>query len=68
MINITHGTGTEVDSFAVVSILDGEDHPYKPALGTPVIYADYSIDDITTVMSLSKEMILSTSIDATNHI
>ena len=48
MINITHGTGTECDRFAVVSILEGEEHPYKPALASDVIYPDYSIDDVST--------------------
>lgn len=68
MINITHGTGTECDNFAVVSILEGEEHPYKPALASPVIYPDYSIDDVNSMMSMNDDMIRFTSIDALNHV
>ena len=68
MINITHGTGIECDSFAVVSILTGEEHPFKPALGTPVIYPDYSIDDVDFMMTLSADMTRFTAIDAVNHV
>jgi len=41
-VNTTHGTGTEVDRFAVASILDKE---YKPALAYDCIYPTYAIDD-----------------------
>lgn len=68
MINITHGTGTECDMFAVASILTGEAYPFKPALVTPVIYPDYSIDDVDTMLSMSTEMIRFTSLDALNHV
>jgi alcohol dehydrogenase class IV len=68
MINLTHGTGTECDQFAVVSILEGEKHPYKPALASGVIYPDYSIDDVNAMLSMSSDMILFTSIDALNHV
>lgn len=67
-INITHGTGTEVDQFAVVSILEGEKYPYKPALATPVVYPDYSIDDVNTMLSMNDNMIRFTTIDALNHV
>ena len=68
MVNITHGTGTECDQFAVVSILEGEQHPYKPALATGVIYPDYAIDDVRSMLSLTPDMIRFTSIDALNHV
>ncbi|CAL6017370.1 Alcohol_dehydrogenase [Hexamita inflata] len=68
MINVTHGTGTECDSFAVVSILEGETHPYKPAIGYPCLYPDYSIDDINAMFSMSADMVRFTSIDALNHV
>lgn len=68
MINITHGTGTECDRFAVVSILEGEKYPYKPALASEVIYPDYSIDDVKAMMSMSDDMTRFTCIDALNHV
>ncbi|TNJ28776.1 Alcohol dehydrogenase 3 [Giardia muris] len=68
MVNITHGTGTECDMFAVASILTGEEYPFKPALATPVIYPDYSIDDVNAMLSMSADMIRFTSIDALNHV
>jgi len=39
-INLTHGTGTEVDRFAVVSIPEKE---YKPAIAYDCIYPMYAI-------------------------
>ena len=68
MINVTHGTGTECDRFAVVSILDGEEHPYKPCLASEVIYPDYSIDDVNAMFSMNEDMVRFTAIDALNHV
>ena len=68
MFNITHGTGTECDMFAIVSILTGEDHPYKPALASPVIYPDYSVDDVQCMMSMSVDMTRFSALDSLNHV
>jgi len=62
-INLTHGTGTEVDKFAV-SQSDGE---YKIGIGLREFYPDYSIDDPELTKTLSKEQTVATSIDAMNH-
>lgn len=67
MINITAGTGTECDRFAVASILEN-DPPLKPVIGTKVIYPDYSIDDPALMKSLSPFQTRFTAIDATNHV
>ncbi len=63
-INLTHGTGTETNRFAVVTIPETE---YKPAIAYECIYPSYSIDDPGLMMSLSAEQTRYVSIDAVNH-
>src|SRR5690606_17749783 len=55
VINTTHGTGTEVDRFAVVSIVKDN---YKPLIAHDAIYPLYSIDDPNLMKKLSKEQTL----------
>jgi alcohol dehydrogenase class IV len=64
-INTTHGTGTEVDRFAVASILEKE---YKPAIAYDCIYPLFSIDDPQLMVTLPYKQTLYTTIDALNHI
>ena len=64
-INTTHGTGTEVNRFAVVSISSKE---YKPAIASDCIYPMYSIDDPALMTGLSPKQTLFVSIDALNHV
>ncbi|MBZ4650589.1 iron-containing alcohol dehydrogenase [Thermosipho sp. (in: thermotogales)] len=64
-INTTHGTGTEVDRFAVASILEKE---YKPAIAYDCIYPLYAIDDPQLMVTLPKGQTVFTSIDAVNHV
>ncbi len=64
-INLTHGTGTEVDRFAVVSIPEKE---YKPAIAYDCLYPLYAIDDPQLMLTLSPEQTKYVSIDALNHI
>lgn len=64
-INLTHGTGTEVDRFAVVSIPEKE---YKPAIAYDCIYPMYAIDDPALMTSLPKFQTMSVSVDAINHV
>lgn len=64
-INTTHGTGTEVDRFAVASILEKE---YKPAIAYDCIYPLFAIDDPKLMLTLPYKQTLYTSIDALNHI
>lgn len=63
-INLTHGTGTETNRFAVVTIPETE---YKPAIAYDCIYPSYSIDDPALMMNLSPEQTKYVSIDAVNH-
>ena len=63
-INLTHGTGTETNRFAVVTIHETE---YKPAIAYDCIYPSYSIDDPALMMNLSPEQTIYVSIDAVNH-
>lgn len=64
-INLTHGTGTEVDRFAVVSIPEKE---YKPALAYDCLYPMYSIDDPALMTKLPEEQTIYVSVDAINHV
>lgn len=64
-INLTHGTGTEVNRFAVVSIPETE---YKPAIAYDCIYPLYSIDDPALMTLLPAEQTLYVSVDAINHV
>jgi len=64
-INLTHGTGTEVDRFAVVSIPEKE---YKPAIAYDCIYPMFSIDDPSLMTMLPAEQSIFVSLDAINHI
>ncbi len=63
-INLTHGTGTETNRFAVVSIPEKE---HKPAIAYDCIYPMSSIDDPALMSGLSKEQTIYVSIDAVNH-
>ncbi|RKD21986.1 Alcohol dehydrogenase, class IV [Caminicella sporogenes DSM 14501] len=66
-INTTHGTGTEADRFAVVSVLEGGKE-YKPAIAYDFSYPMYSIDDPQLMLSLPKFQTAYTAIDAINHV
>ena len=50
-INLTHGTGTEVNRFAVATNLKKN---FKPAIAYDCIYPTYSIDDPQLMTKLSK--------------
>ena len=64
-INLTHGTGTEANRFAVVSIPEKE---YKPAIAYDCLYPLYSIDDPALMTTLPPEQTAYVSIDAVNHV
>lgn len=64
-INLTHGTGTEVNRFAVATYLEKE---FKPAIAYDCIYPSYAIDDPQLMTKLSLNQTLYTSIDAINHV
>ena len=64
-VNTTHGTGTEVDRFAVVSIPEKE---YKPAIAYDCLYPMYAIDDPALTVKLSPNQTRYVSIDAINHV
>ncbi len=64
-INTTHGTGTEVDRFAVASIPDLE---YKPALVSEAIYPTFAIDDPAIMAKLPANQTRYTAIDSVNHV
>jgi alcohol dehydrogenase len=64
-INLTHGTGTEANRFAVVTIPEKE---YKPAIAYDCIYPWYSIDDPALMTGLPADQTRYVSIDAVNHV
>lgn len=64
-INLTHGTGTEVNRFAVATLLEKD---FKPAIAYDCIYPSYSIDDPQLMTKLSEVQTMYTAIDAINHV
>lgn len=64
-INTTHGTGTEVDRFAVASIPELE---YKPALAVDCLYPVFAIDDPAIMVGLPVGQTIYTAVDALNHV
>lgn len=64
-INLTHGTGTEGDRFAVVSIPEKE---YKSAIAYDCIYPLYAIDDPQLMVKLPIHQTCYVSVDAINHV
>ncbi len=64
-INLTHGTGTETNRFAVATIVEKD---YKPAIAYDCIYPMYAIDDPKLMTKLSDKQTKYVSIDALNHV
>ncbi|MGN0197263.1 MAG: iron-containing alcohol dehydrogenase [Candidatus Gastranaerophilaceae bacterium] len=64
-INLTHGTGTETNRFAVVTIPEKN---YKPAIAYDCIYPMFAIDDPALMVKLSEKQTRYVSIDAINHV
>lgn len=64
-INLTHGTGSETNRFAVATILEKN---YKPAIAYDCIYPTYAIDDPKLMAKLSPKQTRYVSIDAINHV
>ena len=64
-INLTHGTGSETNRFAVVTVPEKE---YKPAIAYDCIYPIYAIDDPKLMAKLSLNQTKYVSIDAVNHV
>lgn len=64
-VNLTHGTGSECNRFAVVSVPEKN---YKPAIAYDLIYPRYAIDDPALMTGLSEAQTRYVSIDAMNHV
>ena len=64
-VNLTHGTGTEANRFAVATVVKKD---FKPAIAYDCIYPSYSIDDPKVCIKLSPKQTMYTSIDAINHV
>lgn len=64
-INTTHGTGTEVDRFAVVSI---PSMTFKPAIAYDCIYPRFAIDDPALMVGLPLDQTIFVTLDAINHV
>ena len=64
-INLTHGTGTETNRFAVVTIPEKN---FKPAIAYDCIYPMFAIDDPQLMTKLSPKQTRFVSIDAVNHV
>jgi len=61
-INLTHGTGSEVDRYAVLTLDDSREKH-----GIDTRYPDLSIDDPTYTKTLSKAQTIYTALDAFYH-
>ena len=61
-VNLTHGTGTEVDRYAVVTVDETREKH-----GLSVTYPDVSVDDPRYTLTLSLEQTIYTSLDAFYH-
>ena len=64
-INLTHGTGSETNRFAVATNLEKN---FKPAIAYDCIYPTYAIDDPQLMTKLSPKQTRYVSIDAVNHV
>ncbi|MFA6940614.1 MAG: iron-containing alcohol dehydrogenase [Clostridiaceae bacterium] len=64
-INLTHGTGSESDRFAVVTITKKQ---YKPCIVADCIYPKYAIDDPALMAMLPVNQTCFVSVDAVNHV
>ena len=64
-INLTHGTGSETNRFAVVTNLEKN---FKPAIAYDCIYPRFAIDDPQLMTKLSPKQTRYVSIDAVNHV
>lgn len=64
-INLTHGTGSEVNRFAVATITRLD---YKPAIALDCIYPIYAIDDPALMTGLPANQTRYVSVDAINHV
>ncbi len=64
VVNLTHGTGSEANRFAVATITELD---YKPAIAFDCLYPRYSIDDPKLMASLPPTQTRFVSIDAVNH-
>ena len=64
-INLTHGTGTDTNRFAVVTVPEKN---FKPAIAYDCIYPMYAIDDPQLMTKLSPKQTRYVSIDAVNHV
>jgi len=65
VVNLTHGTGSEVNRFAVATITSLN---HKPAIAYDCIYPLFSIDDPALMTKLSPAQTRFVSIDAVNHV
>ena len=63
-VNLTHGTGSECNRFAVISVPEKN---YKPAIACDFLYPRYAIDDPALMTGLSEAQTRYVVIDAMNH-
>ncbi len=64
-VNLTHGTGSEIDRYAVATVPELKD---KSGAAAECLYPEYSIDDPTLMLTLPEKQLIYTSLDAVNHL
>ncbi len=62
-VNLTHGTGTEVDRYSVINVPENQDKK-----GISTIYPELSVDNPKYTLTLPPKQVIATSIDALYHI
>lgn len=63
-VNLTHGTGTEVNRFAVATV---PEKAYKIGVGHDYMYPTFSVDDPQLTVTLPPEQTLAVTVDALCH-
>lgn len=63
-MNLTHGTGGEIDRYSVATIPENQ---VKVGIGYDCLYALYLIDDSSLMLNLPLDQSVYTAIDALNH-
>ncbi|RLF73530.1 MAG: alcohol dehydrogenase [Thermoplasmata archaeon] len=63
-VNLTHGTGTEVDRYAVATIPEKR---VKLGAASDAMYPEFAVDDPELTLSLPEKQSLYVTLDAVNH-
>lgn len=63
-VNLTHGTGSEVNRYAVATL---QEKNYRLNVGLDILYPEFSIDDPSLVLSLPRDQSIYAAVTALAH-